>query len=172
HPNYCKSASPQTKSAQGNRHGPSAPRGIRGRGRAGAYPCVWQGARVYPLPDVPYRKDLDAQEKALKEKEKGSWKELTNEEKLALYHLKFDLTFAEMERPSNEWKTVIGGTAAFLAFTGLLFWWQRVYVYPGNLHTMTDDWKAMQVKRMLDLRIGRVQGFAAYWHYDKNEWKK
>ncbi|XP_030388982.1 cytochrome c oxidase subunit 4 isoform 1, mitochondrial [Gopherus flavomarginatus] len=128
--------------------------------------------RSYPLPDVPYHKDLGAEQKALKEKEKGSWKQLSNEEKVALYRLKFNQTFAEMNRPSSEWKTVLGGVFIFFGFTGLIVWWQRVYVFPPKPHTLTDEWKAQQVKRMLDMRVNPIQGFAAKWDYDKNEWKK
>ncbi|XP_038225067.1 cytochrome c oxidase subunit 4 isoform 1, mitochondrial isoform X2 [Dermochelys coriacea] len=128
--------------------------------------------RSSPLPDVPYHKELGAEQKALKEKEKGSWKQLSNEEKVALYHLKFNQTFAEMNRPSNEWKTVLGGMFVFFGFTGLIVWWQRVYVFPPKPHTLTEEWKAQQVKRMLDMRMNPIQGFSAKWDYDKNEWKK
>ncbi|CAM4639948.1 unnamed protein product [Lepidochelys olivacea] len=128
--------------------------------------------RSSPLPDVPYCKELGAEQKALKEKEKGSWKQLSNEEKVALYHLKFNQTFAQMNRPSNEWKTVLGGMFVFFGFTGLIVWWQRVYVFPPKPHTLTEEWKAQQVKRMLDMRMNPIQGFSAKWDYDKNEWKK
>ncbi|XP_044310911.1 cytochrome c oxidase subunit 4 isoform 1, mitochondrial [Varanus komodoensis] len=128
--------------------------------------------RIQPFPDVPYCKELDSAQKALKEKEKGSWTQLTDEEKVALYRLKFHQTFAEMNRRSSEWKTVVGGVAFVLGLTGLLMWWQHVYVYPPKPHTMEDDWKAMQLKRMLDLRMNPVEGLSSKWDYEKNEWKK
>ncbi|KAJ6655903.1 hypothetical protein lerEdw1_004673, partial [Lerista edwardsae] len=165
---------------------------------------LYYDKRSYPLPDAPYCKDLDATQKALKEKEKGSWTQLSKEEKAALYRLKFHQSFAEMNKPSSEWKTVLGGIFIFFGLTGLIVWWQRVYGAPGfrgvalscshralaraapaltllfpslqcsppKPHTMEDEWKAKQVKRMLDMRINPVQGFAAKWDYDKNEWKK
>ncbi|XP_025068025.1 cytochrome c oxidase subunit 4 isoform 2, mitochondrial isoform X2 [Alligator sinensis] len=128
--------------------------------------------RNHPLPDVPYHRDLSADEKALTEKQKGSWKELSNEEKVALYHIKFCQTYAEMNRPSNEWKTVLGVTFMFLGFTGLILAWQRYYVMPDKPHTLSDEWKAKQLKRMLDMRMNPVEGLATQWDYDKNEWKK
>uniref|UniRef100_A0ACB8F783 Uncharacterized protein n=1 Tax=Sphaerodactylus townsendi TaxID=933632 RepID=A0ACB8F783_9SAUR len=128
--------------------------------------------RVHPFPDVPYRKELDASQKSLKEKEKGSWKQLSHEEKVALYRLKFHQNYAEMNKPSNEWKTVVGGVFIFFGITGIIVWGQRHFVFPPKPHTLDDEWKAMQVKRMLDMRVSPVQGFAAKWDYDKNEWKK
>lgn len=44
-----------------------------------------------------------------------------------VYRLQFHETFAEMNRRSNEWKTVMGCVFFFFGFTGLLIWWQRVY---------------------------------------------
>lgn len=44
-----------------------------------------------------------------------------------VYRLQFHETFAEMNRRSNEWKTVMGCVFFFFGFTALLIWWQRVY---------------------------------------------
>ncbi|XP_067320418.1 cytochrome c oxidase subunit 4 isoform 1, mitochondrial-like [Anolis sagrei] len=61
--------------------------------------------RDIPLPDVAYTKTLSSGQKALKEKEKASWSALSLEDKVELYHIKFHESFAEMNRPSSEWKT-------------------------------------------------------------------
>ncbi|KAM6163123.1 cytochrome c oxidase subunit 4 isoform 2, mitochondrial [Rhynchocyon petersi] len=128
--------------------------------------------RSYPMPDEPFCTELTAEQQALKEKEKGSWTQLTHEEKVALYGLQFHQTFAEMNRRSNEWKTVMGGVFFFFGFTALLIWWQRVYMFPEKPFTLTDEWKAQQLQRILDMKGNPVQGLAARWDYDKKEWKK
>ncbi|NP_001079903.1 uncharacterized protein LOC379593 [Xenopus laevis] len=128
--------------------------------------------RVFPLPDIPFQTELNSQEKTLKERERGPWKQLSQEDKISLYHIKFNKTYAEMNKPSNEWKTVFGTIFIFFGLTGLIVWWQRVYVYPPKPHTLADDWKAMQARRMLDMKISPIQGFASKWDYEKNEWKK
>ncbi|XP_063003534.1 cytochrome c oxidase subunit 4 isoform 1, mitochondrial [Elgaria multicarinata webbii] len=128
-------------------------------------------ANTYPLPDVPYHTELDSSQKALKEKEKGSWQQLSKEEKVALYRLKFCNTYAEINKPSSEWKTVLGGIFFCFGFTGIIIWAQREFVSPPKPHTMSDEWKAQQLQRMLDMRVSPVQGFSAKWDYDKNEWK-
>lgn len=45
-------------------------------------------------------------------------------------------------------------------------------VIPNKPHTLSDEWKAKQLKRMLDMRTNPVEGLASQWDYDKNEWKK
>ncbi|CAH2303032.1 cytochrome c oxidase subunit 4 isoform 1, mitochondrial [Pelobates cultripes] len=128
--------------------------------------------RAFPLPDIPFRKELSSHQTALKEKERGAWKQLSQEDKIALYRIKFDQSYAEMNKPSNEWKTVFGGIFILFGITGFVVWWQSVYVYPAKPHTLDDEWKAMQMQRMLDMHIGPIQGFSSKWDYEKNEWKK
>ncbi|CAI9539696.1 unnamed protein product [Staurois parvus] len=85
-------------------------------------------SRAYPLPDAKFVSELTEQQKALKEKEGGSWTQLTKDEKLALYRISFKQSYAEMNKGNpNEWKTVLGIAFYFIAFTGLYLWWQRVY---------------------------------------------
>ncbi|XP_074865195.1 cytochrome c oxidase subunit 4 isoform 1, mitochondrial [Carettochelys insculpta] len=128
--------------------------------------------RNVPLPEVEYVRDLSAEQKSLKEKEKASWSALSIDEKVGLYHIKFNETFAEMNRASHEWKTVVGGMLVVFGLAGLIVIWQRLYVFGPVPHTLSEEWVAMQTKRMLDMRVNPVQGFSAKWDYDKNEWKK
>ncbi|XP_029362282.1 cytochrome c oxidase subunit 4 isoform 2, mitochondrial [Echeneis naucrates] len=124
-----------------------------------------------PLPDKPYKEAVSAAEKSLKQKEKGPWGQLSKEEKLALYRLSFCKTFAEMKKQSDEWKTVLGTVFLFLAFSGLVVWWQKVYVYPKTPRTFDEDWQAKQLQRMLDMRMNPVQGISAQWDQEKGQWK-
>ncbi|XP_044126055.1 cytochrome c oxidase subunit 4 isoform 1, mitochondrial [Bufo gargarizans] len=128
--------------------------------------------RSFPLPDIPYQENLTPDLKALKEKEKGAWASLSAQEKVQLYRIKFDLTYADMNRGSSEWKTVIGGTLICIGLTAIILTWQRKYVFGEIPHTLSDDWIAMQTKRMLDMRINPIEGFSSKWDYEKGEWKK
>ncbi|EPY83241.1 cytochrome c oxidase subunit 4 isoform 1, mitochondrial precursor [Camelus ferus] len=128
--------------------------------------------RDYPLPDVAHVKTLSASQKALKEKEKASWSSLSIDEKVELYRLKFKESFAEMNRSTNEWKTVVGTAMLFIGFTGLVIIWEKCYVYGPIPRTFDEEWVAKQTQRMLDMKGNPVQGFSAKWDYDKNEWKK
>ncbi|KAM8829534.1 cytochrome c oxidase subunit 4 isoform 2, mitochondrial isoform 1-T1 [Synchiropus picturatus] len=124
-----------------------------------------------PLPDRPYRMDLTPEQMTLKQKEKGPWAQLSKEEKIALYRLKFNQTYAEMKQPSSEWKTVMGCIFIFFGLTGLVVWWQSIYVYPARPRTFDKEWQAKQLKRMLDMRVNPVEGFSAKWDYEKGRWK-
>ncbi|XP_069822421.1 cytochrome c oxidase subunit 4 isoform 1, mitochondrial [Dendropsophus ebraccatus] len=128
--------------------------------------------RSVPLPEVSYVADLTSDLKALKEKEKGAWASLSAQEKLQLYHIKFNQTYADMNKGSNEWKTALGGIFIFIGFTAFIIVWQRKYVFGELPHTLSEDWKAMEYKRMLDMRINPIEGFSSKWDYEKNEWKK
>uniref|UniRef100_A0A8C7E7C8 Cytochrome c oxidase subunit 4I1 n=1 Tax=Naja naja TaxID=35670 RepID=A0A8C7E7C8_NAJNA len=120
---------------------------------------VYEDYPLIPLPDIPFIQDLSPEQKALKEKEKGAWTSLTPDEKIALYHIKFDKTFAEMLKPSNEWKTAIG-LAGY------------VIVLKPVPHTLSEDWKAMELRKHLDMKPDPITGLCSKWDYEKNEWKK
>ncbi|XP_004630842.2 cytochrome c oxidase subunit 4 isoform 2, mitochondrial isoform X3 [Octodon degus] len=128
--------------------------------------------RYYPMPDDPFCTDLSAEQRILKEKEKSSWTQLSHAEKVALYRIQFGETFAEMNRRSNEWKTVTGCVFFFMGITALLVWWLRVHVFPEKPITLTDEWKARQLQRVLDMKANPVQGLAARWDYARREWRK
>lgn len=128
--------------------------------------------RATPLPEICYLEDLSPELKSLKEKEKGAWASLSAKDKVALYHIKFNQTYADMNKGSSEWKTAIGGTLIFIGLTAFIILWQRKYVFGEIPHTLSDDWIAMQTKRMLDMRMNPVEGFSSNWDYEKNEWKK
>uniref|UniRef100_A0A8C0X219 Cytochrome c oxidase subunit 4 n=1 Tax=Castor canadensis TaxID=51338 RepID=A0A8C0X219_CASCN len=142
----------------------------RGPGKMTPYTSYY--AQRSPMPDEPFCTDLSAEQRALKEKEKGSWAQLSRDEKVALYRLQFHQTFAEMNRHSNEWKTVMGCVFFFCGLTALMIWWQRVYVLPEKPVTLTDERKAQQLQRILDMKANPVQGLASRWDYEKKEWKK
>ncbi|KAG9463195.1 hypothetical protein GDO78_022224 [Eleutherodactylus coqui] len=83
--------------------------------------------RHIPLPDIPYMKVLTPELKALKEKEKGAWASLSAQDKVQLYRIMFNQTYADMKRGSSEWKTAIGGTLFFVGVTALVYMWQKKY---------------------------------------------
>ncbi|XP_012868344.1 PREDICTED: cytochrome c oxidase subunit 4 isoform 1, mitochondrial isoform X1 [Dipodomys ordii] len=128
--------------------------------------------RDYPLPDVAHVRQLSASQKALKEKEKAAWTDLSKDEKVELYRIRFNESFAEMNRGTNEWKTVLGMALFFVGFTAIVLIWEKRFVYGPVPHTFDEDWVAMQTKRMLDMKVSPIQGFASKWDYEKNDWKK
>ncbi|XP_050007257.1 cytochrome c oxidase subunit 4 isoform 2, mitochondrial [Alexandromys fortis] len=77
--------------------------------------------RSYPMPDEPFCTELTEEQRALKEKEKGSWAQLSQAEKVALF--------------------------------------------PEKVITLTEERKAQQLQRLLDMKSNPIQGLAAHWDY-------
>ncbi|CAK6954933.1 cytochrome c oxidase subunit 4 isoform 1%2C mitochondrial [Scomber scombrus] len=128
--------------------------------------------RANPLPEISYVQTLSPEQKSLKEKEKGSWAALSNDEKIALYRISFKESFAEMNQGSAEWKTVFAGILFLVGFSGLIVLWQRKYVYGPVPHTFEKEYKEKELQRMLDMRINPVEGFSVHWDYENKQWKK
>ncbi|XP_037668179.1 cytochrome c oxidase subunit 4 isoform 2, mitochondrial isoform X1 [Choloepus didactylus] len=165
----------------------------------------YHAQRSYPMPDEPFCTELSAEQRALKEKEKGSWTQLSH---------------AEKERPrlpgTKSWPGIPGVDAPEAPSLRppassvpaavprdlcrdepslqrvedgdglcLLLLWSLSSpdlvaaglcplpaVFPKKPITLTDEWKAKQLQRILDMKGNPVQGLASRWDYDKKEWKK
>lgn len=46
---------------------------------------------------------------------------------LPVYRIKFNESFAEMNRSTNEWKTIVGTAMFFIGFTALILIWEKHY---------------------------------------------
>lgn len=46
---------------------------------------------------------------------------------LLVYRIKFNESFAEMNRSTNEWKTIVGTAMFFIGFTALVLIWEKRY---------------------------------------------
>lgn len=44
-----------------------------------------------------------------------------------MYRIQFNESFAEMNRSTNEWKTVVGLAMFFIGFTALVLIWEKHY---------------------------------------------
>ncbi|KAM7100453.1 LOW QUALITY PROTEIN: cytochrome c oxidase subunit 4 isoform 1, mitochondrial [Ciconia maguari] len=150
---------------------------LRAHGHAGvvkaedfSLPAYVDRRDVPPCPEVAFVRDLSAQQKALKEKEKASWNALSVDEKVELYRIKFNESYG-MNRGTNECKTVLGGVLFFLGVNWSILIWQHYMLRPIP-HTFSDEWLSMQTKRMLDMRVNPVEGISSQWDFEKNEWKK
>ncbi|KAL5020889.1 hypothetical protein ScPMuIL_000044 [Solemya velum] len=124
----------------------------------------------FPCPAIRFKENTP-EVLALREKEKGEWKALTLEEKKELYRASFCQTYAEMNAPTGEWKSITSIVLMGMFLTGWLLLWIKVYVYPDLPKTINREWQESEVRRMIDMRAAPVEGVSSKWDYEKGEWK-
>ncbi|KAL1488035.1 hypothetical protein ABEB36_015408 [Hypothenemus hampei] len=125
----------------------------------------------FPLPAIRW-KEPNADILALREKEKGDWKQLSIEEKKALYRASFRQTFAEFKAPTGEWKGTIGMTLVIVSLAIWTFFGLKTFVYPPLPDSFKPENRAAQLRRIIDLQMNPVEGIASKWDYEKDDWKK
>ncbi|XP_058805015.1 cytochrome c oxidase subunit 4 isoform 1, mitochondrial-like [Phymastichus coffea] len=101
----------------------------------------------FPMPAIRY-KEITPDIQALKEKEKGDWKKLSIDEKKLLYRASFRQTFAEIEAPTGEWKSVLGITCLGVTVSIWFYVWLKKYVYAPLPESFSEENQLAQLERM------------------------
>lgn len=159
--------------SHGHGHGPAYREAIGNRDIVG---YGWDGepsygdSIVWPYPAVRFREPSTEFQSAI-QKEKGDWKNLSVEDKKKLYRYNYCETFSEMLAPTGVWKSI----TAIVIFWMTLATWAYITmkkVYGPLPETFDDEHRLAQLKRMIDLRVGAVDGLASKWDYEKGRWKE
>nr|ABR23456.1 cytochrome c oxidase polyprotein IV [Ornithodoros parkeri] len=124
----------------------------------------------FPMPAIRY-KEPTAEIEKLREKEKGDWKNLSLDERKALYRFSFCQTYAEMNAPRGEWKPTIAGALLCMGFTVWVYVFLKKCVYGPVPSSLSPESKKAQLQRMIDLRVNPIDGIASKWDYENNRWK-
>ncbi|XP_018321523.1 cytochrome c oxidase subunit 4 isoform 1, mitochondrial [Agrilus planipennis] len=125
----------------------------------------------FPIPAIRWKEPTpDIQ--ALREKEKGDWKQLSIEEKKALYRASFCQTFAEFQAPTGEWKMTIGVALLFSSLAIWIYLAMKLWVYSPLPDSFSEESRKAQLRRMLDIQNNPIEGIASKWDYEKDDWKK
>ena len=144
-------------------------RDIVGFGHSGS--ADYMDRNDFPCPAVRWKAN-SAEVMALKEKEKGDWKNLTIADKKALYRASFRQTYAELNAPTGEWKFYIAAIMLSMIVTGWMVMWMEKYVYPPLSPTVTPEYNEYLVDRMIKQGVGPITGISSRYDFEKKEWKK
>ncbi|OQR74724.1 cytochrome c oxidase subunit 4 isoform 1 [Tropilaelaps mercedesae] len=143
-------------------------REVVGYGMNGEY--TYMDRADFPFPAIRWA-EPDAKIDALREKEKGDWKNLSIEEKKALYRYSFRQTFAEMNAPTGDWKFAVGGSMMLIGVTFWFYAFLKTFVYSPMPESCSEEAKQAQLERMIALRMNPIDGIASKWDYENNCWK-
>jgi len=124
----------------------------------------------YPFPAIRFRK-MDAEFKALRQKEKGDWKNLSLEEKKRLYRFTFRATLAEFDHPTGQWKLVIAGLLGVITLSMGIMALVKRWALQGDLWYLSEEAKNKHLEMMIQFYADPVSGIASKWDYEKNVWK-
>lgn len=143
-------------------------REVVGFGMNGEY--AYTDSPDFPMPAIRY-KEPTAEIEKLREKEKGDWKNLSLEEKKALYRYSFFQTYAEMNASRNEWKPIMGNVFILLGLSLWVWIFMKKFVYGPLPESTSLEARQAQLQRMIDLRVNPIEGIASKWDYENNKWK-
>jgi len=124
----------------------------------------------YPFPAIRFRK-MDAEFKALRQKEKGDWKNLSLEEKKRLYRFTFRATLAEFDHPTGHWKLIIAGLLGIFTMSMGIMTLVKKWAMKGDLWYLAEETKNKHLEMMIQFYSDPVSGVASKWDYEKNVWK-
>lgn len=140
-----------------------------GHGRSGMpnyFDCL-----MFPYPAIRFR-EWDSAYEALRQKEKGDWKNLSMEDKKQLYRHSFRYTFSELQAPTGRWKLSIG--MAMLVFSGAsltLLFIKKVFA-PAFPKSHEEEWMLRSMWKQVMIGFNPVQGVGSKWDYENNRWKE
>ncbi|ESN93108.1 hypothetical protein HELRODRAFT_69935 [Helobdella robusta] len=132
--------------------------------------AVYEDRPEFPAPAIRF-KENSKEVLALREKEKGDWKNLTLQDKKALYRASFCQTYAEMDAPTGNWKQVMAIVLAGMTLTLWINYFIKKFVVNDLPHTITREWQEKQLENMIKQRIGHIDGLSSKWDYENNRWK-
>merc|ERR1719410_1503384 len=98
---------------------------------------------------------------ALAAKEKGPWKELNKEDKIALYRASFPATIAEGERGEQDLGRVVFGVTVGVSVALSFFVFLKKYVGPNPPRTLTQEWRDAQAERMKLQNMNPITGISS-----------
>jgi len=144
-------------------------REVVGFGATGEY--SYFDAPDLPMPAIRFREE-DSEIGKLREKEKGDWKQLSIEDKKKLYRFSFCRTYAEMQAPTGEWKSITAGVLAVVASAFWLYVLLKKYVYGPMPESTSLEWRKKQRDWMVMWKVNPIEGISSKYDYENNKWKE
>jgi len=127
----------------------------------------------FPYPAIRWKGPSAPGVAELRKKELGDWKELSLEDKKALYRASFRQTFSEYHRNEDgSWKYMVGGTLLGLSFSLFMWYFCKLYVYNPVPESMTLEGRLRTLRYEIAIRKDPIDGLASRWDYDKDQWKE
>ncbi|XP_011309583.1 cytochrome c oxidase subunit 4 isoform 1, mitochondrial-like [Fopius arisanus] len=139
-------------------------RDVVGYGLNGTY--MYMDLEMCPFPAIRFRENTPKL-MALREKERGDWRRLCLDEKKTLYRASFCQTFAEMDEPSSEWKSILGLT--LLGVSGGLWLWiySHIFVYKNAPISFSEERRAALYWRLKAIMHQPITGLKKPPYVDK-----
>lgn len=126
----------------------------------------------HPNPPIRFKEPTPEIE-ALRDKERGDWKNLTVDEKKKLYRHSYCQTYSEMLAPRYEARKIFGALLIAGSIPIVLWGILKSTLFPPLPDSMSDEGKKKLVRFYLDSGHEPMKGgISSKWDYEKNEWKE